>query len=112
MRFIALPAALLLGFVSPAEAQGPSPAPAAAPAAAGDFWKVADDRLSFQPAMLSVPRRIAGAEYYETSEFSRKGEGVDTAVKFRSADQKIFATLYVYYPSLSHSGVQAIATDQ
>jgi hypothetical protein len=113
MRFIALLAALPIGLVSPAAAQDPAPAAAAtAPAPAAAFWQVSDDRLSFGPAKLSVPRRAAGAEYYESSEFSRKGEGVDTAVKFRSADQKLFATLYVYYPSIAHSGVQAIATDQ
>jgi hypothetical protein len=104
MRFIALLAALSIGLAAPGAAQGP--------AAAAGFWKVADERLSFAPAQVSVPRRVAGAEYYETSEFSRKGEGLDTAIKFRSADQKVLATLYVYYPSLAHSGVQAIATDQ
>lgn len=111
MRFIALLAALPIALVSPAAAQGPAPAAAAqSPAAA--FWKVSDQRLTFAPAGLSAPRRVAGLEYFETSEFSRKGEGVDTAIKYRSADQKVLATLYVYYPSIAHSGVQAIATDQ
>ena len=111
MRFIVLLAASLVGSAPAAQAQVPAPAaPDAAPAAA--FWSVWNESLRFAPAKLSVPRRIAGAEYYESTEFSRKGEGVDTAVKYRSADQKIFATLYVYYPSIAHTGVQAIATDQ
>ncbi|HEU0133961.1 MAG TPA: hypothetical protein VFR28_03990, partial [Allosphingosinicella sp.] len=97
-------AALSLGLASPAVSAEPAqPIP---------FWSVSSDRLSFRPAQLSVPRRAGSAEYFETTEFSHKGEGVDTAIKFRSADQKIFATVYVYYPSFSHSGVQAIATDQ
>ncbi|HEX8625428.1 MAG TPA: hypothetical protein VF782_10145 [Allosphingosinicella sp.] len=96
--------ALLLGLAAPAAAQ-------VAPASDA-FWNVSDERLSFKPAQLSVPRRAAGADYFETTEFSRKGEGVDNAIKYRSADQKIFATLYVYYPSFAHTGVQAIATDQ
>jgi hypothetical protein len=99
-----LVAVLLLGLADPSAA--------ADPAAPDAFWKVSGERLSFAPAKLSVPRRIAGAEYFETREFSHQGEGVDTAVKYRSADQKVFATLYVYYPSLAHSGVQALATDQ
>ena len=104
MRGTLLFGAFLLGLAAPVAAQvSPAPAP---------FWTVSDERLSFGPAQLSVPRRIAGAEYYETTEFSHKGEGVDNAIKYRSADQKVFATLYVYYPSFAHSGIQAIATDQ
>src|SRR5687767_13123810 len=104
MRGTMLIGALLLGLAAPGAAQV-SPAPDA-------FWAVSDERLSFKPAQLTVPRRVAAAEYYETMEFSHKGEGVDTAIKYRSADQKVFATLYVYYPSFAHSGIQAIATDQ
>ncbi|HET9638853.1 MAG TPA: hypothetical protein VFP12_06570 [Allosphingosinicella sp.] len=111
MRGKVLLAAILIGTALPAFAQDPAPAPAA-PAPADEYWKVSGERLSFAPAKLSVPRRVAGAEYFETREFSHEGEGVDTAVKYRSADQKVVATLYVYYPSLAHSGVQAIATDQ
>ena len=57
-------------------------------------------RLGLRQAELR-PRRIAGLEYFETSEFSHKGEGLDTGIKYRSADQKVVATLYVYYPSLA-----------
>ncbi|HEX8513428.1 MAG TPA: hypothetical protein VF688_10025 [Allosphingosinicella sp.] len=105
MRGTILLGALLLGLAAPAAAL-------VQPAPASDFWTVSEQRLIFRPAQLSVPRSAAGVEYFETSEFSRKGEGLDTAIKYRSADQKIFATLYVYYPSFAHTGVQAIATDQ
>lgn len=104
MRFMMLVAALATGIGSPVMAAEPAPANA--------FWQVSNERLSFKPAQLSVPRRAAGAEYFETTEFSHNGEGVDTAIKYRSADQSILATLYVYYPSFSHAGVQSIATDQ
>jgi hypothetical protein len=96
--------ALMLGLAAPSAAADP-PAPNA-------FWTVSDQRLSFRPAQLSVPRSASGVEYFETTEFSRKGEGLDNAIKYRSADQKILATLYIYYPSFAHTGVQAIATDQ
>ncbi|HEX9946913.1 MAG TPA: hypothetical protein VGA98_05170 [Allosphingosinicella sp.] len=104
MRGMILLGALLLGLAVPAAA--------ADPPAANPFWKASGERLSFNPAQLSVPRRAAGVEYFETAEFSHKGEGLDTAIKYRSPDQKILATLYVYYPSFAHTGVQAIATDQ
>ncbi len=104
MRGMILLGALLLGLAAPAAA--------AEPAQPHAFWKASVERLTFEPAQLSVPRRAAGAEYFETKEFSNRGEGVDSAIKYRSADQKVFATLYVYYPSFAHSGVQAIATDQ
>lgn len=111
MRGTILFAALLLGLAGPSAAAEQAPA-AADPARSGAFWTVSDQRLTFEPAGLSAPRRAAGAEYFETKEFSRPGEGVDSAIKYRSADQKVFATLYVYYPSFAHTGVQAIATDQ
>lgn len=105
MRFIVLLAALSIGLGAPAAASA-QPAPASA------FWKVSGERVAFDPAQLSAPLRAGGAEYFETREFSHPGEGLDTAIKYRSADQKVLATLYVYYPSFSHTGVQAIATDQ
>jgi hypothetical protein len=103
--------ALALGFAAPSAAAAQAPA-AVNPAPSNAFWKVSNDRLTFEPAQLSAPRRAAGAEYFETREFSHQGEGLDSAIKYRSADQKVVATLYVYYPSFSHTGVQAIATDQ
>jgi len=106
-------AALALGLAAPAGWAEAAQVPQAPQAPeAKEYWTVSDQRLSFGPARLSAPRRAAGVEYFETAEFSHKGEGLDTAIKYRSADQKIFATLYVYYPSFAHSGVQAIATDQ
>ncbi len=112
MRGKVLLAAVLIGMAPPAFAQAPAPAAAADPDPVAEFWTVAGERMSFAPAKLSVPRRFAGTEHFETREFSHPGEGVDTAVKFRSADQKVVATLYAYYPSLAHSEVQALATDQ
>jgi hypothetical protein len=102
----------LIGLAAPAAAQQPALSAASNPAGPDTFWTVSDDRLRFKPAQLSAPRRAVGVEYFEASEFSNKGQGVDNAVKYRSADGRILATLYVYYPSFSHSGVQAIATDQ
>jgi hypothetical protein len=81
-------------------------------AKANSPWSVQGERVVFGPARLSVPRRAGTAEHFESAEFSRAGEGVDAGIKFKSADEEVFATVYVYYPSLAHTGVQAIATDQ
>jgi hypothetical protein len=74
-------------------------------------WTVSGQGLSFEAAGISVARNAAGAVYFETTEFSHPGEGIDTAVKYRTADGAVFATVYAYYPSVAHSGLQAIATD-
>lgn len=88
------------------------PATAAETLAPSSAWSADGDRMTFAAAGLSAPSRAGVVEYYEAVEFSRKGEGVDTAIKYRSPDTAVFATVYVYYPSVAHSGIQAVATDQ
>lgn len=68
--------------------------------------------MVFRPAGISAPLRAGTAQFSEATEFSHKGEGVDAVVKYATADEAIFATLYIYYPSIAHNGVQALATDQ
>jgi hypothetical protein len=63
------------------------------------------------PAKMSAPLRAGTAVHFEATEFSHKGEGVDAVAKYRTPDQQILATLYIYYPSIAHAGVQALATD-
>jgi hypothetical protein len=46
-----------------------------------------------------------------TIEFSRKGEGLDNAVQYKSPDKAITATAYLFYPGLAHSGLSAWSTD-
>lgn len=88
------------------------PAAAAEPTVPSSAWTATADRVEFATAGVSAPRRAGIVEYYEAVEFSRKGKGVDTAIKYRSPDTAVFATVYVYYPSVAHGGIQAIATDQ
>ena len=47
----------------------------------------------------------------ETKDFSRPGEGLDTALLYASADKSVWATAYVFLPGLAHGGLAAIATD-
>jgi hypothetical protein len=117
MRGMIFLGAFLLGLGAQA-AGAPDPAPAPAPAKArteapesASFWTVTLDRLTFAPARLSVPRHAGTVDHYETKEFSHPGEGIDSALQLRSPDRAVFASVYVYLPSLAHTGLQAIATD-
>jgi hypothetical protein len=92
---------------------GASPA-AAQPAAAEQTAFVTEDkeRVRFTLAGISVPRRAGTTETFSTMEFSNEGRGVDTAARYRSADEAVFATVYVYYPGIAHTGLQEAATEQ
>ena len=112
MRLTMLAAALMLA--APAAA-APGAAPIAKPekvATPSSPWSIQDGRAVLKPAGISAPLRIGTAEHVEATEFSHKGEGVDAVLQFRTPDRDILATLYVYYPSIAHTGLQAIATDQ
>jgi hypothetical protein len=102
MRKFGIVAALLLAMGAPAAAQAP---------ASGSGWSVAGERLRFPQAGISVPRHAGTVDHYETREFSHAGEGLDTVLQWRSTDHAVFASLYVYYPSIAHAGLQEVATD-
>lgn len=98
MRHILLLIALLFGLLPPAAAQ-PS-----------EFWSSRGDRLHFRHAGISLPAKAGAVRFTETSEFSRKGEGLDTAVQYKSPDGAVWATAYVYLPGVAHAGLAALAT--
>lgn len=70
-----------------------------------------EGRVSFNRAGISLPARLATLAVAETKEFSHPGEGVDSYALYRSADEKVVASVYVYYPGISHAGLAALATD-
>lgn len=71
----------------------------------------AGDRLSVPAAGLSFPIRAGSLALTETGEASHKGEGLDNMAQYRTADDAVFGTVYVYYPGLPHAGLAAVATD-
>jgi len=83
----------------------------ASSAASGDPWRVAGDRIGVPVAELSFPTRAASISLVESGEASHKGEGIDNVAQYRSADDAVFGTVYVYYPGLPHAGLAAVATD-
>ena len=46
-----------------------------------------------------------------TQDFSHEGEGIDSGLQYRSSDDAVFATVYLYYPGLPHAGLAAFSTD-
>ena len=86
----------------------------AAPAWARDkpAWSATDQRVTFNQPRISFPARPGGLALAETKEFSHPGESLDGVAVFKSADQKIIASAYVYMPGLAHNGLAALATDQ
>jgi hypothetical protein len=87
------------GFTSRAEAQTAA-------------WSGPGERVTFRPAKISFPARPAMLSLRETREASHPGEALDAIALYGSADQEIYATVYVYLPGLAHNGLAAIATDQ
>jgi hypothetical protein len=95
-----------------ASGQPTAPAPAAPQATTQqEIWTVSDTRIAVVPARVAFPRTAGTVVAYDTSEFSHRGEGLDMGIQYRSPDQAVFATVYVYYPGLAHAGLAAFATD-
>lgn len=114
MNWTILTAALLLAMGASASA-APLAAPVVAPEAIAkpiSPWSSEGERMVFAPARISAPVRAATAQYSEAMENSHKGEGLDAVILYRSPDRQVLASLYIYYPSIAHAGVQALATDQ
>jgi len=76
-----------------------------------DLWAISDTRIASVPARIAFPRDAAGLSAVRTQEFSHEGEGIDNGIQYRSADDAIWATVYIYYPGLPHAGLMAVATD-
>lgn len=89
-----------------------SAASLAQPTAAGpDLWRLDGDRISFVSALIGFPQRAGPTRLGDAFEFSRQGQGLDNGLQYRSPDDQIFATAYLYYPGLPHAGISAFATE-
>ena len=98
-------AALLLLLAWPAAAQ-----PEAQPSSA-EPWVAQPGAIRSPGADVSFPRQAGTLSVVQTGEFSRQGEHLDNFIQYRSADNAVIGTVYVYYPGLAHSGLAALATD-
>lgn len=62
-------------------------------------------------ANIGIPRAAGGQTLRELGEFS-DGSGLDNVAQYQSADGEVFATVYIYMPTLPDAGLAAIATDE
>lgn len=83
----------------------------AQPPAASEPWSISGEEARLTAAGVVFPRRAGTTAIYRSLEFSRQGEGLDNGLQYRSDDEQVFATAYVYAPGLAHSGLSAFATD-
>lgn len=75
------------------------------------IWTRADGRIRFTAGRISFPENPGGLAPTQFSETSSHGRGLDNSILFRSSDQELLATVYVYAPRLPHAGLSAYATD-
>ena len=93
---------LLIGLVaSPAMAQSME-----------GIWKGSKDRIAAPPVNVSFPRDIGGLGLTGTSEASHTGSSLDNVAEYRSADGKIWGTIYVYRPGYPDAAIAAYMTDR
>jgi hypothetical protein len=103
---------LLLCAMGPsAAAPAPVPATPAPPAAADQKWLFSDDKALLVPARVALPRRAGNAAAFRHDELSEEGQWIDNVLRYRSEDEEVGASVYLYYTGLAHSGLAAIAAD-
>jgi hypothetical protein len=76
------------------------------------IWKGSGDRIAAPPANVSFPRSVGGLGLTATAEASHKGEALDNTAEYRSADHKIWGTIYVYRPGYPDAAIAAYMTDR
>jgi hypothetical protein len=84
----------------------------ALPATASRPWIVSDDTILLPSAAITFPRDAGALSATNAGEASHGGEAIDTLVDYRSADQQLRASVFLYYPGLPHAGVAAFANDE
>lgn len=89
----------------------PQPAQQELPEAPAGLWRQAEDHFTFTTANFDVPRTPGVVRFTRSYEFSHRGEGLDTAIRYESPDGQVFATVYAYFPGLPDAGFVAFTTD-
>ncbi|MBV9932061.1 MAG: hypothetical protein JO013_14110 [Alphaproteobacteria bacterium] len=95
----------------PALAAATLAAAAAAPAG-GEPWQHAGGRLAVPAAGLSFPDKAGTVALTQTSEASLGGQGVDDVAQYRSADEQVYATLFVYLTAYADAALAAYELDK
>lgn len=107
VRMILLTMALVVGGVS----TQPSPAFAHDYTVAATVWEDPDNALPHpREVQIGIPREAGSQRLTELGDFNNSG-GLDNIAQYRSADDEVFATVYIYRTTLADPGIAAIATD-
>lgn len=105
-----LPGALAALLSLPAAAQPQQPPPARE--RPSDPWLISETKVASVPARIAFPRDAGPVSLQGSRELSNPGQSIDTSLQYRSADEQVVATVYVYLPGLSHPGLAAYATER
>jgi hypothetical protein len=112
IHFIAIAAGCV--FAHPGRAAADQPPRQQQPSAtqpATQAWLVTDSAIAFTPVPIAFPAKAGSVAMNAHAEASHPGENLDNAIEYHSADQAVFASVYIYYPGLSHAGLAAIVQD-
>jgi hypothetical protein len=108
---LAFAAAPLLPAPDRSAAPTPPAGQSAAPAAPRELWIVGETRVAFASVPIIFPLKAGVLNATKHGEVSHDGDNVDNAIEYRSTDQAVFGTIYIYYPGLPHAGLAAAAQD-
>jgi hypothetical protein len=76
-----------------------------------DLWNRRAGRITFTLAGINLPDAAGTTRLGRSVEASREGRGLDNALIYTSADEAVFATVYIYAPALPDAALTAFMTD-
>jgi hypothetical protein len=79
--------------------------------AGSDLWRRDEHGIIFSKARFGFPASAGTVALEGAYEFSHPGAGIDSGLQYESTDHEVFASVYVYAPSLANAGLTAFATD-
>jgi hypothetical protein len=110
--------ALLMGLAAPLQAgttpaatapRAPTEKPTVQPQA--DPWLRSGATIILRSAGIGFPTAPGGMPMTGSTEFTHKGEYLDNAIEYKGSDGAVWATAYLFYPGLAHTGLSAFASE-
>lgn len=77
----------------------------------GEIWSLSGERIFFTLGGIGLPLEAGAVRFARSAEGSQQGRGLDNALIYASADEQVFATVYVYAPALADEALTAFMTD-
>ncbi|MES2753965.1 MAG: hypothetical protein V4659_04795 [Pseudomonadota bacterium] len=76
------------------------------------IWQADGKAIAAKDARISVPRTVGGLTLISTREYQQPGTALDNGALYRSPDEQIWATLYVYRPGYPDAALADYAADR